>query len=1051
MKHFVFILLCFYSLSAGAQTYAKAWDALEARMKKGEEFTIEELSSFVKKYEKDLESHPKEKSILYDGLGINYYSDQKYGDAIFYFEGAIELSNAAKDTVYRALYTFDLASLYNHIGYYTKAEPLFIKCLPTLSAYYGQSSLEYTLRFKVLAQMYVEMGNYYYARSMNDALLNYFKTLYGEKDKYYLVCLNTDAQINQGEGKYEKALEIFTKLIGLHESLSPIDTNNYITSLNNAAEAYRVVGKYDEALKFSLKAKSVADKFSNVDKLDLASIHNSLGLIYEAMGDAKQSEDNYDKSIAIYKFLKLEYSPDYTNPLNNKANLYRSLGRSKQAMDLLMEVIHIRKESIGTHHANYANAINNVGLIYCDQYMYKEALPYLLEAKNIYKELLGEEHQFYANILNNLASTYAHLKQYKEAKALSDKALEIIKRTVGEEHERYAYFLGNTIAMYDGLGMYDKAIQNIEKSNAIILKKFGAKHTSYIDGLYNIAYFDWKLKNYSGAKKYYIDALARYKEQFDNYFESMSENEQLQFYDVLGERFEYFNSFVFTYVSLFPKEDHSELLTVCFNYQLFLKSILLNNNINARREILSSKDTSLVNTYNKWIEAKQLLSSSFRDLSTENKYWSDADMELYANKLEEQLKKKSKLFSSNTTVTFKNIQSKLQANEAAINIIRAQKNPNDTVSNYVYAAFILKKNSPAPVFVRITNSKEFETDYVTFYNDQIESKKEDKLSYNRFWKQIAAQIPGVTKIYLSPDGIYNQVNLYTLLNPTTNKYVIDETSIAVLPNLTYILNNEKSNPNNTAQLFGFPDYEFDFSKNKHNVDAPKLLAVNRFGFSELPALPGTKTEVENISASLEASKWKVNAYTKEQASEEQLKKVNSPKVLHIATHGFFLKNLDNFGDDKSILGFETTKLRENPLLRSGIMMAGASVVARDTMNTAHEQDGIFTAYEASLLNLSNTDLVVLSACETGLGVSINNQGVFGLQRAFYIAGAKNLIMSLWVVDDDATQILMSEFYKEWSLNPAKENISKAFNKAQLEVRKKYPHPYYWGAFTLLGT
>jgi len=137
-------------------------------------------------------------------------------------------------------------------------------------------------------------------------------------------------------------------------------------------------------------------------------------------------------------------------------------------------------------------------------------------------------------------------------------------------------------------------------------------------------------------------------------------------------------------------------------------------------------------------------------------------------------------------------------------------------------------------------------------------------------------------------------------------------------------------------------------------------------------------------------------------------------------------------------------------LQSGIMLAGASLVAKDTTNSMKGQDGIFTAYEASLLDLSNTDLVVLSACETGLGRDINNQGVFGLQRAFYIAGAKNLIMSLWSVDDDATQLLMTEFYKEWSLNPNHSFISKAFNKAQQEVRKKYPHPYYWGAFVLLG-
>jgi CHAT domain-containing protein len=476
----------------------------------------------------------------------------------------------------------------------------------------------------------------------------------------------------------------------------------------------------------------------------------------------------------------------------------------------------------------------------------------------------------------------------------------------------------------------------------------------------------------------------------------------------------------------------------------------MNRSITTRKEILNSNDTALINTYNHWIEIKQVLSSSFRDLDFQGSYWNIADLETQANKLEQSLKSKTQLFS-NKSSDYKEIQKKLKPGEAAINIFRSYTTINDTASNVEYLALLLKKDSPAPQLIKLNRSKNFEGDYIAYYSERMEEKKEDKLSYDRFWKPIAAHLTGINKIYLSAEGTYNKLNLYTLQDPATNKYVIDDLSVCILPNLSYLLDNNKGNTKNTAELFGYPDYEYDFSKKESKpFAAGPALALNRFGFSELPPLPGTETEINNISGSLTKAGWQVETFSKAAASEEQLKKVVSPKVLHIATHGFFLKNvMDN--DDKSILGFESTKIKMNPLLRSGIMMAGASVVARDTANKGEfKQDGIFTAYEASLLNLTNTDLVVLSACETGLGVDVNNQGVFGLQRAFYIAGAKNLIMSLWVVDDDATQILMSRFYKEWSIDPSKENIAKAFKKAQLEVRKKYPHPYYWGAFTLLG-
>ncbi len=224
------------------------------------------------------------------------------------------------------------------------------------------------------------------------------------------------------------------------------------------------------------------------------------------------------------------------------------------------------------------------------------------------------------------------------------------------------------------------------------------------------------------------------------------------------------------------------------------------------------------------------------------------------------------------------------------------------------------------------------------------------------------------------------------------------------------------------------------------------MVAQRFGLTNLAKLPGTKTEVEEISKSLNAHNWKTLSYTDEYASEENLRKVNSPKVLHIATHGFYLKSVES--DDKLFLGFENSAINDNSLLRSGIILAGAGPSTADSLNKDSENDGIVTAYEASLLNLSNTDLVVLSACQTGLGDEMGSEGVAGLQRSFTIAGAKNIIMSLWPVDDDATQQLMTEFYKNYATT---QNAETAFKIAQLQVKKKYPKPYFWAAFVLLKT
>jgi len=189
-------------------------------------------------------------------------------------------------------------------------------------------------------------------------------------------------------------------------------------------------------------------------------------------------------------------------------------------------------------------------------------------------------------------------------------------------------------------------------------------------------------------------------------------------------------------------------------------------------------------------------------------------------------------------------------------------------------------------------------------------------------------------------------------------------------------------------------------------------------------------------------------YTGSHALEEAVKRVHHPRVLHIATHGFFLANQKTHAKQKDV----TATAMEDPMLRSGLFFAGATRSICGLAPAADADDGVLTAYEASMLDLQGTELVVLSACKTGLGTNRSGEGVFGLRRAFQEAGADSVLMSMWQVPDEETKRLMKLFYENWLGGMNKhEALRMAQRKLRDELRAEgRDWPFFWGAFVLVG-
>jgi CHAT domain-containing protein len=330
--------------------------------------------------------------------------------------------------------------------------------------------------------------------------------------------------------------------------------------------------------------------------------------------------------------------------------------------------------------------------------------------------------------------------------------------------------------------------------------------------------------------------------------------------------------------------------------------------------------------------------------------------------------------------------------------------------------------------------------------------------YNYFWKPIADKIGDAKTIYVSLGGVYNNINLNTIYNPETGKYLLEEKDIRIVNSARdFVLSKEsekKTYSSNTASLYGFANFDgnttvsadtTDIFASTRDLNSFWLDSLTRGGMKAKP-LPATKIEIDNISSTLTSKGWKVNSLSGDKASETNIKKEASPRILHIATHGYFFQDIPLDNENNRFLGMDRQQVVQDPMLRSGLLLTGANKTLKG--ESSNGENGLLSAAEASLLDLRETELVVLSACETGKGEIKNSEGVYGLRKAFADAGAQNIIMSLWKVDDKVTQEFMTRFYEIW-LND-KTSIREAFNKTQLEIKAKYPQPYYWGAFILVG-
>ena len=942
---------------------------------------------------------------------------------------------------------FYLGDAYNQTGDVKKALHYFELEKQTLQALGLNRTTDFSNSLNNLAYLYLQDGNYGKAGAIAEELLANDRVLFPPTAHEYITTVVDVADIYIQLDRIKEAEGLLVSTL----RQQPKNTNSRGVLLNKIGDLYSYSGQYTRALRALMEALDVHGELAGEESPEYINAAINLGILFVNQGKYPEAEEIFE--VALTKVAPSEMA--YASLLNNQALVLHSLGQLEKAEQTLSEIKKRDSLELGPTHPDYAITLSNLGLVYADQAKFQLAETALTNALAIQKQNGEASTISFARKLNNLAKVYQMKGSPKQAVPLLQEALSIFRKNLGKESPEYATAALNLgVALWKS-GSSEAGYKYLRLSASIRAKRLGKNHPAYAESLLKIAEYQWEKRLAKEAKTSFGEVFDNYYFQIDETFPVLTEEEKSKFYYTnIRPAFDKFNSFAFEY-----RTENPALVNDVYNYLINTKASIMFATEKVKSSILASGDKTLIEQFEQWQSAREQIAR----LYSQNQEHQFLDSLLKsADAMEKELTRRSASFSRQLVrqkVDLDNIRKALKPGEAAVEVLRfktySPTRAHASGEEISYAFLVLTADANAPVeLIAMPMGKEMETKFLKYYRNNIKYNLPDAASYQHYFQPLGQYLKkhNITRVFLSPDGVYNQINLNGIENPDTKQFLLNEFDIRLVTNTRELVEvTTGRDDHQSSTLIGHPKFNLAESeiRTTNGVSTTTrgistrawrggLLRYMR-GEEGISVLPGTEKEIEMIAELFGEGS---SVYMEQQASERVAKNVNNPRVLHIATHGYFLE------DETAELKSGSAQYFSNPLLNAGLILAGAENFLK-TGEPINEDgdDGVLTAFEAMNLKLDNTHLVVLSACETALGDVKNGEGVYGLQRALKLAGARSIVMSLWNVDDDATQQLMTAFYEEMSRSG---DQHEAFRIAQQKVKKKFPSPFYWAAFIMVG-
>jgi CHAT domain-containing protein/Tfp pilus assembly protein PilF len=849
------------------------------------------------------------------------------------------------------------------------------------------------------------------------------------------------------------------------------------TGLTNKVTALWAKGKYDEALPLAERALKLQEAALGPDHLELALALDLLGGRYEFRGDFAKAELLMQRSLAIRE---KAFGPDHLDvatSLDSLGGVYLEKGDFASAEPLLQRALTIREKELGPNHPVVAITLDNMGALYRGRRDYNKAESVLQRALAIREKAYGPDSPAVAETLRSLGMSYRQKGDYSQAEPFYQRSLAIYEKVLGPDHPEVGNMLVNLGELYKVEGDYARAEPLLERALTLFEKALGPYHTAIA------SVFDILTLVYEGAGNI-AKAVASQRRAGDVReldislnLATGSERQKLIYLATLSYEID---QAVALHLRSAPQDISASRLALTTVLRRKGRALdAMAESIATLRQHLNPEQQALLDRLNAVRAQLASLTLTGPGSRGAKPYQTEVEaLEGQVEKLEAQISQQSLEFRAQSQpVTVEAVQAVIPAGAALVEYVSYQPYNFKTNSSdrLHYAAYVLGSRGQ-PTAVDLGDAEEIDASI----NDlrAVLRKDEDKplSSLDREVRPLARKVNALVMqpvrrllshqrhLFISPDGLLNLIPFAALVDES-GQYLVKRYHFTYLTSGRDLLRLQDHLPSKQGMMIiADPDYgpmsEAATGRGLKSFK-PQIIATGKaaaatkdeaapasaidFSQVEFPPLAGTEQE----SRTLKAVMPEATVMMREQATKAAIKQLAAPSILHVATHGFFLEDLATASVPEerglSVGGQRDASARhlENPLLKSGLAMAGAN------LHKSGEDNGILTALEVSGLNLWGTKLVVLSACETGLGEVQTGNGIFGLRRALVLAGAESQMLSLWKVDDAATRDLMIDYYTRLKAGAGR---SAALRQVQLRMlaNPRYQHPYFWASFIESG-